>query len=132
MIKKTCYDKVNGLSVCAGPIVRINPHELHVSDPAWLDTLYTGPGPVGALTITCYSSARFLSGQRFEISTLRVLTRRALQKEVSVIGYLLIVRISTHEGYVHFCDWLTQKYLSSFRYCRSLHSSSASLSSQDI
>ena len=38
-----------GVFICAGPIVRINPHEIHVSDPTWLDTLYTGPGPVRAL-----------------------------------------------------------------------------------
>ncbi|KAI0410652.1 putative flavonoid 3-hydroxylase [Xylaria grammica] len=26
-----------------GPIVRINPHELHVSDPEWLDTIFCSP-----------------------------------------------------------------------------------------
>ncbi|KAI0543191.1 putative cytochrome P450 [Xylaria digitata] len=26
-----------------GPIVRINPHEIHICDSTWLDTLYTGP-----------------------------------------------------------------------------------------
>ncbi|KAL6866099.1 hypothetical protein ACO1O0_002199 [Amphichorda felina] len=26
-----------------GPIIRINPHEIHVSDSSWVDTLYTGP-----------------------------------------------------------------------------------------
>ncbi|RYC56222.1 hypothetical protein CHU98_g9982 [Xylaria longipes] len=26
-----------------GPVVRINPHEIHVRDSTWIDTLYTGP-----------------------------------------------------------------------------------------
>lgn len=29
--------------VCVGPIVRINPEEIHLSDSNWLDTLYPGP-----------------------------------------------------------------------------------------
>lgn len=29
-----------------GPIIRINPHEIHVRDSTWLDTLYISPAAV--------------------------------------------------------------------------------------
>lgn len=38
------------LTLRAGPIVRINPHELHVSDSQWLDTIFCGPAHVSPHT----------------------------------------------------------------------------------
>lgn len=31
---------------CPGPVIRINPDEIHVEDKNWLDTLYVGPAHV--------------------------------------------------------------------------------------
>lgn len=36
--------KIQELHQRYGPIVRINPHELHVADPAFYDSIYVGPG----------------------------------------------------------------------------------------
>ena len=37
--------KIRALHEKYGPVIRINPSELHVSDPAFADELYSGPGP---------------------------------------------------------------------------------------
>ncbi|KAL1605273.1 hypothetical protein SLS60_004821 [Paraconiothyrium brasiliense] len=36
--------KIQELHQRYGPVVRINPHELHVADPAFYDSVYVGPG----------------------------------------------------------------------------------------
>ncbi len=36
--------KIRELNERFGPIIRINPYELHVNDPAFADELYPGPG----------------------------------------------------------------------------------------
>lgn len=30
------------MSVCQGPVIRINPHEIHCNDPEFIDNIYTG------------------------------------------------------------------------------------------
>ncbi len=37
--------KVRELHEKFGPIIRVNPYEVHVNDPAFADELYLGPGP---------------------------------------------------------------------------------------
>ncbi|KAK5676948.1 hypothetical protein LTS10_010712 [Elasticomyces elasticus] len=40
------YSHLRGLHDKHGPIVRIGPNEVHISDPEWLRTLFGGPGTV--------------------------------------------------------------------------------------
>ncbi|KAK5736856.1 hypothetical protein LTR17_007181 [Elasticomyces elasticus] len=40
------YSHLRGLHDQHGPIVRIGPNEVHISDPEWLRTLFGGPGTV--------------------------------------------------------------------------------------
>ncbi|KAK3633302.1 hypothetical protein LTR56_015870 [Elasticomyces elasticus] len=40
------YSHLRGLHDKRGPIVRIGPNEVHISDPEWLRTLFGGPGTV--------------------------------------------------------------------------------------
>ncbi|MCJ1289196.1 hypothetical protein MMC34_000728 [Xylographa carneopallida] len=39
-------DEVDQMHEKYGPIVRINPDEIHVKDSTWLDVIYSGPGPI--------------------------------------------------------------------------------------
>ncbi|KAK3669356.1 hypothetical protein LTR78_010779 [Recurvomyces mirabilis] len=38
--------KIQELHRKYGPIIRINPEEVHISDPEWFDVLYAGPGHI--------------------------------------------------------------------------------------
>jgi hypothetical protein len=39
-----------------GPIVRINPHEIHIQDSSWTETLYSNPANVTCLWFLVYIS----------------------------------------------------------------------------
>lgn len=48
------YKSLTGIraeQVFLGPIVRINPHEIHVKDSAWVETLYAGSTGVRNMTL---------------------------------------------------------------------------------
>lgn len=40
------------LTEVPGPVVRVNPHEIHVEDSTWVDTLYSGPAHVSQSKLT--------------------------------------------------------------------------------
>lgn len=57
------------LMIVTGPIVRINPDEIHVRDATWLDTLYSGPGSVKHHPSADYIRSPVLTKSRFGTDT---------------------------------------------------------------
>lgn len=51
MVLQYIYYFGDGVNECSGPVIRINPHEIHVEDSSWIDVLYVSHGHVRKIIV---------------------------------------------------------------------------------